>query len=72
MYTRCMPAVVVDIDSDTYERLSAIAKERGVTVPAVVQSIVQAAAIREPNQEFMRAVREVIEEYRPVLNRLAE
>ena len=66
--------LTIELYDETYARLAELAAAKGITVAALMKQSAQSGArdedLREPDIE--RAASEVIEEYRPVLRRVAE
>jgi hypothetical protein len=67
-----MPAVLVELDPETYDRLAARAERSGVTVPDLVAFILTVEEAASVDAATTQLIREVVAEYSPVLDRLAE
>jgi hypothetical protein len=73
-YTWRMVRLTIELDDVTYARLAATAAAKGITVAALMEQSAERGARDDesPAPDFEQAGTEVIEEYRPVLRRLAE
>ncbi len=68
-----MPAITIEVDDVTYNRLRRRAEQVGATVEQVVAEATAARLKQDvPDDEFDEMARRLIETYRPVLKRLAE
>jgi hypothetical protein len=68
-----MPAVTVDLDLETYERLAKRAADANTSLSEFMGRLARAeAASVDVSPDVARITADVVERYRPVLRRLGE
>jgi hypothetical protein len=69
-----MPSILVEFDSATCEQLHAQAHRAGISVSELVARIVERERAEDVgiDDDVRHATAEVIQQYRPVLHRLAQ
>ncbi|MEX0784057.1 MAG: hypothetical protein WD557_15560 [Dehalococcoidia bacterium] len=68
-----MPAITIELDDVTFGRLQRRAESTGTTVEHVLAEAAVARLKQDvPDEEFEGVVARLIENYRPLLKRLAE
>lgn len=69
-----MARLKIELEDETFERLSALAKRLGSNLETVIVAAVERALEQDesPTSEFLADVDDMIDNYRPVLHRLAQ
>lgn len=68
-----MPAITIELDEETLERVRAAAEQEGVSVDQIVHAAVgQYVAPCAPADRVRAATADVLSHYAPLLRRLAE
>jgi plasmid stability protein len=67
-----MIRLTIELDDETYARLAEMATAKGMSVERAATAMLTARVAQTSPREFEAIVAQVLEEYRPVLRRLAE